>query len=75
MDLVPVVFGGSEKCLRRFDMNPNVHDKGYHNQGVHKAVLCKGNIKEGKKLAVPISYILSVDNVAEGFLLYSLDGS
>ena len=32
-------------------------------------------MKEGKKLALPIQYILSVDNVAEGFSLYNPDGS
>lgn len=75
LEIAPNVYGGSEKCLWRIDFEPNTHDKGYHNQGVHQAVLCSGLLKEGKKMAVPASFIICVDNVDEGFKIYSPDGS
>ena len=38
LDIAPVVFGGSEERLRRFDHDSSIHDHGRHNHGIKKIV-------------------------------------
>lgn len=63
LQYIPSVFGGSNECLRRFDVDFSIHDHGRHSHGVKKI-----------GYASKVEKIICIDNVPESLMIYNKSG-